>query len=76
MTFKEEMLDNFIPAIKEMLREEEKHLVFLLKTKDRIDNNFFHYQKSSVNEYIDTSRTMIKHFKTRLEEYIQFTEKL
>ena len=76
MKFKDEMIETFIPAIKEMLRKEEKHLEHLLKMKVRIDNNIFHYQKTSVNDYIDTSRSMIKHFKVRLEEYIEFTEKL
>ena len=64
--FKTQMIEDFIPRIKEMIRKEEVHLDMLKKAQ----------KTDFVEKAIATSTSMLEHFKTRLYEYQQYANKL
>ena len=75
---KEQLFTNFIPSIREMIKKEEEHLEKLKESKRKSSKktlfNFiipvFHD-----DEFITESNKMLNHLKTRLNEYIEYSEK-
>jgi len=62
--FKTILSDKIIPMVKNMITQEEKHLVFLNNALVTTPTN-----TSYIQACIDFSQNQINHFKLRLEEY-------
>ena len=69
-SFKQEMTEKFIPAIRDLLAREEAHLAHLKKSRK------FLIDKTTVNGFIERSREHIEHFKMRLKQYEEYAGKM
>jgi ubiquinone/menaquinone biosynthesis C-methylase UbiE len=65
-TFKETIEVDVIPTIKTMIEKEEEHLAYCLKSKQ--ENPTFKH----IDKFIRNSKFYLKHYKTRLQEYIDY----
>lgn len=63
MNFKEQLTSDIIPFVERMIDKETKHLSFLQDNK-------------SPKEFIDNSKKSLSHLQQRLQEYIEYANKL
>lgn len=74
MNFKEQLINDFIPRIKEMVKREEEHLENLKKYKRKSSNKIFNFiSLFNINDMINRSSETLNHLKTRLKEYVEYS---
>ncbi len=79
LTFKEQLTQKFIPAIKRMIEKEKQHLQFLKRTTYSIKFLWIfniNFKLEPNKEFIKTSERMLEHLQFRLNEYTEYAEKL
>jgi len=69
--FKQEMKDNFIPAIKNMIIKEEDHLK---KMNSYLDPAYPIKTRKYAQDCIKKSEQSLAHFKMRLQEYEEYVK--
>jgi hypothetical protein len=70
--FKKQMRDEFIPAIEELIKKEEKHMAFLKNSLEKLAHSG---HSVDIDEMIEKTEASIGHFKHRLKEYQEYIEK-
>lgn len=70
--FKTELITDLVPRVKEMLNKEREHLRFLVNARTEF------YKKNlplrEINEMIDCSESMIKHYEVRIKQYTEYAK--
>ena len=75
--FKEQLINDFIPRIKEMIKKEEVHLINLKEYRRKSSKKIFNFITSfNIDDMINESSKTLNHLKTRLKEYIEYSEKI
>lgn len=82
MEFKEQMKKQFIPAIEGMAEREAAHLEHMIEMKANILKDNFYAMfpiglgAIEIESMIERSRSTLKHLQFRLNEYIEYANKL
>ncbi len=69
-TFKDQMNNEFIPAIKRMIEKEKAHLESMKKVRPKM------ISKVQIDGFIYRSESDLNHYESRLQEYITFAQNL
>lgn len=79
MTFKEDLINNFIPRVEIMLQKEKKHLSYLIEKQNKLNKKkkwYYFISNNNLKEIhmmILESQYMVQHFSLRLEEYKNYS---
>ena len=74
--FKKQLINDFIPQIKKMIKKEEEHFQQLKKYKEKYFNKTFNFiSLFNIDDMINKSSEILNHLKIRLKEYIEYSEK-
>lgn len=69
-SFKQKLQEAFIPCVKELISKEEAHLVWLKENRKLLRNRLL------VDRFIERSTNDLAHYRMRLQQYIEYAEKL
>lgn len=69
-TFKKQMNEVFISAIRGMVKKEQEHLENLKKARKWL------HDKTNVDQFIKRSGRDLLHYETRLQQYIDYVAKM
>ncbi len=69
-TLKEKFKDSLIPTVQRMIEKESAHLEKMQKAVEE------HPHILQAHQFVERSKKDLAHYKTRLKEYQEYTEKL
>ena len=73
---KQQFLEDWIPMVEKMLKEEQEHLANLEKSYKKLGNVSLYGYNRDLLSAISYSKLMIDHFEERLQEYITYAQNL
>lgn len=77
MTFKEELENSLIPAIKRMIENESAHLEMLKKYQVTHNGGFLDFiLKTDIEKMIIVSQAYLTHLEERLDDYVKYAQNL